>query len=159
MGNLHRSDGSDWTGISPEDGEGGRCASLLDIVVSYTSGESGLSISQGLGNWDDIGTVDHLADILTKRCKLSHDSFEGILDFDLVVYLKPKGMNIEPGSTLNRDQYALTKDCHSQAVRESRARVWSDWRRISPCRGDSTSPWFPPVPGKTVPRSWVSTKN
>ncbi len=57
------------------------------------------------------------------------------------------------------DGYSLTKDCHSQAVRESRASSESDWRRISPWSGDSTSPWLPPVPGKSVPRSWVSMKN
>ena len=41
----------------------------------------------------------------------------------------------------------LTKPCHVQAVRESRARAKSDWRRISPTstpepkgRGDSSSP-------------------
>ena len=31
--------------------------------------------------------------------------------------------------------------------------VLSDWRRSSPGSGDSTSPWFPPVPGKATPRS------
>ena len=57
------------------------------------------------------------------------------------------------------DRYALTKDCHSQAVRGSRAMELSDMRRSSPGSGDSTSPWLPPEPGKAVPRSWVSTKN
>lgn len=59
--------------------------------------------------------------------------------------------------------YVPTKDCHSQAVLESRASCgeWevsvlyqrepaqltseSDWRRSSPARGDSTSPWLPAV--------------
>ena len=59
----------------------------------------------------------------------------------------------------NCGRYSLTKDCHSQAVRESRASSESDWRRSSPARGDSTSPWLPGVPGKLVPRSWVSMKN
>lgn len=43
------------------------------------------------------------------------------------------------------EEYALTKDCHSQEVRESRASRKSDCRRSSPGRGDSTSPWFPAV--------------
>ena len=69
--------------------------------------------------------------------------------------------------------HVLTKDCHSHAVRESRAKLESDCRRISPGNGDSTSPSLPPVlahtnyqcfgvmqhaeivayPGKAVPRS------
>ena len=55
--------------------------------------------------------------------------------------------------------YVLTNDCHSHAVRESRARLWSDCRRSSPASADSTSPWLPPVPGKSVPRSWTSMNN
>lgn len=41
--------------------------------------------------------------------------------------------------------YALTKDCHSQAVRESWANSKSDCKRISPAIGDITSPMLPEV--------------
>ena len=50
-------------------------------------------------------------------------------------------------------------DCHSHAVRASRAMLLSENRRNSPPRGDWTSPTFEPLPGKSVPLSKVSTKN
>ncbi len=50
-------------------------------------------------------------------------------------------------------------DCHSQAVRASRAMFASENRRNSPPSGDSSSPTFEPLPGKSVPLRSVSTKN
>lgn len=52
-----------------------------------------------------------------------------------------------------------TKLCHVHAVLGSRAMAPSLSSLISPASGDMTSPSFPPVPGKSVPRSWVSMKN
>lgn len=49
------------------------------------------------------------------------------------------------------------KDCHSQAVRASRASSLSEKRRSSPRRGDSTSPTLEPLPGKRVPCKRVYT--
>ena len=50
-------------------------------------------------------------------------------------------------------------DCHSHAVRASRAMLLSEKRRSSPPRGDMTSPTVEPLPGKSVPVRSVSTKN
>ena len=46
-------------------------------------------------------------------------------------------------------------DCHSQAVRASRAMLLSEKRRNSPLSGDSTSPTLEPLPGKRTPLSRV----
>ena len=42
-------------------------------------------------------------------------------------------------------------DCHSQAVRGSRARAASDCRRISPGYGERALPTLEPLPGKATP--------
>ena len=49
-------------------------------------------------------------------------------------------------------------DCHSQAVRGSRASSLSEKRRNSPARGDSTSPTLEPFPGKSTPFNRVCTR-
>ena len=56
-------------------------------------------------------------------------------------------------------RHVLMNDCHSQAVRGSRAMLASEKRRNSPPRGDRTSPTLDPLPGNSVPLSRVSTKN
>ena len=63
------------------------------------------------------------------------------------------------GNVSSNFSWSFVNDCHSHAVRESRARRWSDCRRISPRRGEVTVPWTPPWPGKVWPRSCVSRKN
>ena len=90
-----------------------------------------------------VRAVNHLAHVLAEDRKLSHGSLERGHHLSLVVC----GGACQLLSTM-RDrskEYALTMDCHAQAVRESRASSESDWRRISPAIGDSTSPWLPPV--------------
>ena len=48
-------------------------------------------------------------------------------------------------------------DCHSQAVRSSRASSKSEKRRNSPASGERTSPSLGPLPGKSTPfrRVWT----
>lgn len=58
---------------------------------------------------------------------------------------------IAPSNLDTISWWLFTKDCHSQAVRASRAMAASDWRRNSPWRGESTSPTLEPFPGKSVP--------
>ena len=58
-----------------------------------------------------------------------------------------------------RREDVLMNDCHSHAVRGSRAMLLSEKRRNSPARGDSTSPTLEPLPGKRTPFRRVSMKN
>lgn len=81
---LHRSDRSDRARVSGESGEGSSGASLLNVVVSQAGREMGRAIGS-LGNGDDIGAVNHLADILTKNSQFGHGSLERALEFGLVV--------------------------------------------------------------------------
>jgi hypothetical protein len=62
--------------------------------------------------------------------------------------------------------WLLMNDCQVQAVRASRAKAPSDWRRSSPTMspvpcgsGERSSPTLPDVPGKPVPLRRVSRKN
>ena len=114
--------------------------SLLNIPVGLASGE-GRAASEGLGGGDDLRAVNHRIRVVAELSEGGEDELEVGLELVLVVCRCSEYLQVSK----KVDESVPTKDCHSQAVRLSRAMVWSDRRRISPGRGDSTSPWFPPV--------------
>ncbi|CAK5266379.1 unnamed protein product [Mycena citricolor] len=111
----------------------------------------------------DAGAVDQLLTAGSEDSQFAHRELEAFRH-ELLLIWRSKAVSSVLDTRLIWG-CSLTKPCQKQAVRGSRARAKSDWRRSSPVsfplwigRGDATSPLLLPRPGKPVPLSRTSRK-
>ena len=96
--------------------------SNLDISSVLTSRESSsVGFTDG-GDGDDFGAVDQGVRVVAKNCHFGHDGFEFAYHGALVGCYEVQE-NVRWMLVRREGENLLAKDCHSHAVRESRARV------------------------------------
>ena len=91
--------------------------SLLNVRVGLASGEVG-SVGERSRDREDVGAVGEGGGIVTELAHSLEDELEPVLKLILVGWNK-ENVSIRTFDALMRR--LLPKDCHSQAVRESRA--------------------------------------
>ena len=91
--------------------------SLLNVRVGLASGEVG-SVGERSRDREDVRAVSEGGGIVTELAHSLEDELEPVLKLILVGW-NTKNVNIGTYDALMRR--LLPKDCHSQAVRESRA--------------------------------------